>query len=272
MKILAVETATAWQSVAILGGKSVVARLDRDAQGSHARCLLPAIDRLLTSSGLRLTELDGLAVSIGPGSFTGLRVGLATMLGFRTVTGLPLVVVPTLEAMAWNLRGTAFALCPIIKSRTGEVYWGLYQWTDSETLVKMADERVGSPSAVASAIHSPTIVFGDGWEAYAVDIRRCVGERSELLIESPSSRAPSAVSVGLAGVKRLVKGEIAGIGVAPLYVQRSEAELNYDRGAAMASPSRLDKRLARRRALAQSGLKRTGPHVDGRSRRRRSVT
>src|SRR5690242_7052400 len=105
MKILAIETATAWQCVALLDGERVVGRRDQDAAGSHARLLLPAIDRLLSEAGLRPAQLDGLVVSIGPGSFTGLRVGLATALGIRTIAGLPLVAVPTLEGMAWNQRG-----------------------------------------------------------------------------------------------------------------------------------------------------------------------
>ena len=97
MKVLAVETATSWQSVAILDESRVLARHDQDAAGSHAKLLLPTIDRLFCETGLTLTQLDGLVVSIGPGSFTGLRVGLATLLGFRTISRLPLSVVPTLE-------------------------------------------------------------------------------------------------------------------------------------------------------------------------------
>ena len=84
MKILAVETATSWQSVAILDGERVLARCDQQAVGSHANLLLPTIDRLFCETGLVPARLDGLVVSVGPGSFTGLRVGLSTILGFRT--------------------------------------------------------------------------------------------------------------------------------------------------------------------------------------------
>lgn len=229
MKILAVETATAWQSVAILDGERVLARSDRDAEGSHARWLVPTIDRLLASTHLDLARLDGLAVSIGPGSFTGLRVGLATMLGFRAVTGLPLAVVPTLEAMAWNLRGAALPICPILKSRTGEVYWALYRWSAEGTLLRLAEERVGAPNLIAQGLQEPTLVLGDGWLRYATDIRLALADRSSLLRESPAeAMRPSAVSIGLAGLARLSRGETAGLGVAPRYVQRSEAEITYE--------------------------------------------
>ena len=81
--VLAIDTATVWQSVALLRGERVLALVEQDADGSHARSLMGAIDRVLRESSLSLKDLQGLAVSIGPGSFTGLRVGLATMLGFR---------------------------------------------------------------------------------------------------------------------------------------------------------------------------------------------
>ena len=103
--VLAIDTATAWQSVALLRDERVLALAEQNAEGSHARSLMRAIDRVMKEAGLTLRDLKGLALSIGPGSFTGLRVGLATMLGFRSVLGTPLALVPTLEAMAWNLRG-----------------------------------------------------------------------------------------------------------------------------------------------------------------------
>ena len=161
MKILAVDTATAWQSVAVLDGEKVLARADEDAEGAQAKRLVPAIDRVLASCGMTLADLEGLAVSIGPGSFTGLRVGLATMLGFRLVTGLPLAAVPTLEAMAWSLRDAAVPLCPMLKARTGEVYWGLYRWQDDMTLQVLQDERVGTVGTVAQSLCGPVMLFGE---------------------------------------------------------------------------------------------------------------
>lgn len=243
MKILAVETATAWQSVAILDGETVLARAEQDAKGSHARTLLPVIDRLFKETGLTLNDLHGLAVSIGPGSFTGLRVGLATMLGFRTVTKLPLVAVPTLEAMAWSLRGMSLPICPILMSRIGEVYWAQYQWTDRRTLIPLLDERVGSPQALAQTIEKPLLVCGDGWQAYGKDIRAALGAEARMLAEADAeAMCPSAVSVGLAALPRLAKGEVAGVGIAPRYVQRTQAELTHEH---LGGPSAADQRQQR---------------------------
>ncbi|HKW85861.1 MAG TPA: tRNA (adenosine(37)-N6)-threonylcarbamoyltransferase complex dimerization subunit type 1 TsaB, partial [Nitrospiraceae bacterium] len=190
----------------------------------HAKWLVPTIDRVLASGGLTLSDLDGLAVSIGPGSFTGLRVGLATMLGLRVVTGLPLAAVPTLEAMAWNLRSADLPLCPILRCRRGEVYWALYQWTSAGALRCITAERVGPLELLAQSINGPTLVFGEGWQTYRDDIRRLLGARA--CEAPPEAMAASAVSVGLAGLERLARGEVAGQGLSPRYVQRAEAELS----------------------------------------------
>lgn len=232
MKLLAVETATGCQSVAVLDGTAVLARSDQDIQGAHARWLIPTIDRVLTASRLTLSGLEGLAVSIGPGSFTGLRVGLATMTGIRMVTGTPLAAVPTLEAMAWNLRDPDRVLCPILKARAGEVYWAQYRWTSAGELTTIMEERVGSPEQVARSIGGPTLVFGEGWQLYCDELCRLLGLQEGDVREAPrEAMAASAVGVGLAGLARLARGEAAGQGLSPRYVQRSEAELNLARRA-----------------------------------------
>lgn len=236
MKVLAVETATSRQSVAILDGQAILARWDEDAQGAHARRLLPAIDRLLNSCSLSLSALDGLAVSIGPGSFTGLRVGLATVLGFRLASGLPLVTVPTLEALAWNYRDSRHDLCPVLKARTGEVYWAVYQWTGAGRLNRISGERVGSLEALAQSLQGPMVMLGEGWRIYRNELRDLLGPRMCDVTEAPEeAMVASAVAVGLAGLDRLARGTVEGTGLSPLYVQRAEAELNWERRNAAAS-------------------------------------
>src|SRR5690242_9406008 len=207
MKILAVETATSWQSVAILDGEKVLARCDQEAAGSQGRLLLTSIDRLFSETGLAPARLDGLIVSIGPGSFTGLRVGLATMLGFRTVTGLPLAVVPTLEGMAWNLRGAALPVCPVLNSRRGELYWAVFRWAADDQLERVLAEQVGTPERLGSTLTGNTILFGEGWAAETDAIRSAISSPATV-VETPAHVwRPSAVSVGFAGLARLRRGE-----------------------------------------------------------------
>ncbi len=260
MKILAVETATAWQSVAILDDDRVLARCDQEAQGAHARLLLPTIDRLLKSAGLSLAGLDGLAVSIGPGSFTGLRIGLATMLGFRTITQLPLAVVPTLEGMAWNLRGTSMPLCPVLNSRRGELYWALFRWTSHDRVERLVPEQVGHPATLGGQLTGPVMLYGEGWETEQAAIRATIAQTVIISEAASLDLKPSAVSIGLAGIARLLRGEQAGIGVGPLYVQRPEAELKYEQSGGISPVARRQEKVARklrnRTALAGARMRR----------------
>jgi len=233
MKVLAIETATAIQSVALLDDRTVAASDSVDACGSHARHLVPMIDRLLRSCGWSLSTLDGLVVSIGPGSFTGLRVGLATMLGFRSVTGLPLAAVPTLEGLCWNMHRANQPLCPVVRSRPGEVYWGSYRWTSEGRLERRCEEQVGPVESLAQTITEPTIVLGDGWQVNRDQVRRLLGARAADAVEAPIDKMQaSAVSVGLAGVELLRQGSVAGRIQTPRYVQRAEAEIVFERRAA----------------------------------------
>jgi tRNA threonylcarbamoyladenosine biosynthesis protein TsaB len=245
MKILAVETATSWQSVALLSGEQVLARCDQPAAGSHARLLLPAIDRLFSEAGLVPAKLDGLVVSIGPGSFTGLRVGLATVLGIRTITRLPLVVVPTLEGMAWNLRDAALPLCPVINSRRGELYWAQFQWQGRERLQRLIPEQVGTADALGTQLGGEVVMFGEGWEHEKAAIMASAAARA-LLTEAQAHMRPSAVSVGLAGLLRLSRGEVAGLGVSPLYIQRPEAELKFEQSGGVSPVARRREKIARK--------------------------
>jgi tRNA threonylcarbamoyladenosine biosynthesis protein TsaB len=249
MKILAVDTATPWQSVAVVEGETVVARSDQDAAGSHARTLVPAIDRLLVSCGMALSDLEGLAVSIGPGSFTGLRVGLATMMGFRLVTGLPLAAVPTLEAMAWNLRGMPQRLCPMLRARTGEIYWAQYQWLPDGSILQLQEEQVGAIEVMARSVQVPTLMFGDGWTLHKKDLQRVLDKRLGGGEEvPPEAMRPSAVSVGRAGAERIRRGEVAGQGLAPRYVQRPEAEVMWERRGVVSPMAKAVRRSGRRSA------------------------
>jgi tRNA threonylcarbamoyladenosine biosynthesis protein TsaB len=251
MKVLAVETATSWQSVAILDGSSILARHDQDAAGSHAKLLLPTIDRLFREAGLTIKQLDGFAVSIGPGSFTGLRVGLATLLGFRTISRLPLAVVPTLEGMAWNLRGTSALLCPILNSRREELYWALFRWTGDDRLERVVSEQVGTPIILGNSLTESVLVFGEGWTVEESAIRASTSP-SVTVTEAPGSvQKPSAVSIGLAGIERLRRGEHAGTGISPLYVQRTAAELKYEESGGISPVVLRQERVARKISARQ---------------------
>ena len=223
--ILAVETATSRQSVAVLEEEQVLGYHSQDVMGSHTRLLIPTIDRLFSSLNLRVTDLTGLAVSVGPGSFTGLRVGLATLSGFQVALGLPLVAVPTLEAMAWNFRKASCPLCPILKARTGEVYWAQFRWEDGK-LMRLMEDQVGNLEEFARSVSEQTLVFGEGWLANRDRLTELLGQFQK---EAPqNAMVTSAVSVGLASLERFRVGDLEKPGLVPRYVQRSCAEMSWD--------------------------------------------
>lgn len=247
MKVLAIETATVRQSVALAQDAQVLAADSHAESGSHARWLMPAIDRVLRTAGVTLTELDAIVVSHGPGSFTGLRVGLATALGFRAVTGRPIVAVGTLDAMAWGLhamrstlgaQASALPICPLLPCRKGEVFWAQYAQAADGALTMRVAPHVGSLDAVAETIARPTLVLGDGWPDVQAAMQTAGPIADGEWVEVPDSlRHPSAVTLAQVGMERLRRGEIAGEVLAPLYVQRAEAELK--RGAVESKSSKI---------------------------------
>ena len=225
MKLLAVETATRYQSVALMDGEVLMAEKNQENCASHASSLVPAIQDLLTSLSCPFSAIEGLAVSVGPGSFTGLRVGLSTMVGFRTVTGLPLVTVPTLEAMAWCHRTSGHPVCPMLIARTNEVYWAQFQWKDGH-VIRLQEDRAGTIRDMTDSIHQPTVLFGEGWLRHQGVIMETIGDMA--IGGALASMNPSAYHVGLASLDAFQAGKFAGFHISPHYVQRSDAEVQWD--------------------------------------------
>ncbi|MFO0730687.1 MAG: tRNA (adenosine(37)-N6)-threonylcarbamoyltransferase complex dimerization subunit type 1 TsaB [Nitrospiraceae bacterium] len=247
MTVLTIETATSWQSVAVTEQGRTLALVEQDADGSHTRLLMPAIDRALKEAGIGLRDLGGLAVSIGPGSFTGLRVGLATVLGFRSVLEIPVALVPTLEGMAWRRKDCAGLVVPVLKSRKNEVYWAVYEWLPGGGLKPWGAEQVGPLESLAKSLleAGEVTVYGDGWLAYGSETRCLMGAKAVSVREVDLHR-PSALAVAKAAESRFQRQEIAGTGVTPRYVQRTEAEVQFDRRQGQSSSERRRERVAKK--------------------------
>ncbi len=236
MNVLAVDTSTRCQSVALMTETEVLAHDSRDDCASHSGSLLPAIHALLRSLRVSLSVVEGLAVSSGPGSFTGVRVGLATMMGLRLVTGLPLVTVPTLEAMAWRHRPdgglVSLPLCPMLAARAQDVYWAEFQWREG-SLARVTEDRVGTVRDVAEAVRRPTMMFGEGWLRHRDVFTEALGSLAVRGV--PEAGCPSAVDVGRASMSSFQTGAVAGPHVVPRYVQPSKAERQWDAGTRQAT-------------------------------------
>jgi len=137
MKLLAIDTSTDYLSLAVISGGKVLARVHRKTPRSHSSLLMPMIDRVLKRSKTVLRDIDGFCLSIGPGSFTGLRIGTAAVKGLALATKKPIVAVPTLDVIAENGKKFCGIICPVLDARKGKVYASIYR-SDGERVKKVS--------------------------------------------------------------------------------------------------------------------------------------
>jgi tRNA threonylcarbamoyladenosine biosynthesis protein TsaB len=220
MVVLALEAATSHQSIAIFKDQELLGYLETDSSRSLTTQIIPTIHQLLGLASLNVTDIEGLAVSIGPGTFTGLRVGLATMTAFRLALGIPLVGVSTLEGLAWNLPGSGLPILSTVAIREEMVYWGIFRWQENQ-VVAMKTDQIGKLTDVCTGLSEPTIVLGDGW----IRNQECLMSHNDSVVEGPSDAIwPSAKGIGRAGRVLLEKGHILPKGCTPRYIQPTYAE------------------------------------------------
>ncbi|MDD5135935.1 MAG: tRNA (adenosine(37)-N6)-threonylcarbamoyltransferase complex dimerization subunit type 1 TsaB [Candidatus Omnitrophica bacterium] len=127
MNILAIDTSTDYLSLAVMRGERIAARFHRRSHMRHSSLLVPMIDRLLKKARMKLKNIDCFAISIGPGSFTGLRIGSATIKGFSFALGKPIAAIPTLDVIARNEKSFKGIVCPVLDARKSKVYACLYR-------------------------------------------------------------------------------------------------------------------------------------------------
>lgn len=139
MKILAIESSAMVASVAILDENTVLAEYTINHKKTHSQTLLSMIDEIVTMSEVELESLDAIAVSGGPGSFTGLRIGSATAKGLGLALDKPLINVPTVDAMAYNFAGSNCVVCPMMDARRQQVYTGIYECGHTFKILKKQD-------------------------------------------------------------------------------------------------------------------------------------
>jgi len=216
MRLLAVETSSLAGGVALLDDERLVAEYLLDVSITHSERLMAAVDRVLADARWSARDLGGLAVAVGPGSFTGLRIAVSTVKGLALALGLPIAAVPTLDAMAAAVPWAALPVCPVLDARKGEVYASQYRW-DGGAMRREWEYLALSPEAFAARLTEPVVLVGDG----AAVIR---SPYARLL--PPPCRVPSPACVGALGLERLRRGDtVAPAALTPLYLRPSEAEL-----------------------------------------------
>jgi len=224
MKILAVDTATKSCSVAIAQKETILAEVTLVSEQTHSKHLMEVIKSVSRLSGIAISDLDGFAVTKGPGSFTGLRIGLATVKGLAAASGKPMVGISSLKCLAIQSFVPSFNICPIIDARKGEVYWAFYRYDDNQ-LQQLCPEQVTSPRIFLTDIQEPCVFVGNGARLYQDVIGLKLGNLAHFVPDSHS--IIRGATVAYLSQKRFEKGNFDDASsLTPCYIRRSDAEIN----------------------------------------------
>lgn len=231
MNVLALDTATRSCSVAVAIDGRPACELSTLSNRTHSLHLMGMIRDALALAELGLEEIDGFAVTIGPGSFTGLRIGISTAKGLAFAAGKPCVGVSSLEALASVCLPYPNRICVLMDARKGEVYTAVYQECDGR-LERIGDERVVAPETILRTIVSPHLFVGEAALLYEKQIRSIVAENARW---APRDRLfPKASTVAWMALDRLTAATADEVDLlVPRYIRQSDAELSiraFERG------------------------------------------
>ncbi len=220
MRVLALETSSRLGGVAVLGDGAVPVELSAEVPGAHLEWLLGAIDEALERARLLPADIEGLAVSLGPGSFIGLRVGVATAAAWAHIARRPIVGVSTLEVVAAGSGASGLVLAAL-DARRGEVVAALFRCDGVPE--RLCGDLLSSPRALVGRLPDlaePLVVTGDALERHAEEL---LGPLAPLATPAPRSLwAPRAVEVGRIGRLRLARGERDDpAALVPVYARRA---------------------------------------------------
>lgn len=226
MKILAIDSSTTSCGVAVTDNNSlkVEAFLDIEAR-THSEKLMPLLAEVLKVGGLKLKDMDGLAVTIGPGSFTGLRLALATIKTLAQITGLPLAGITTLDALSLNAKGRSELICPLLPARKGEYYFALYR-EEKLSFIRCSAYMVLKVEEVVSLLRplKKDIIFvGEGFDLCREELKKGLGSHLSKLLSVQMPLKPSHVA--FLGERYILEGKISDpLTLTPLYLRSSAAE------------------------------------------------
>lgn len=210
MNILGIDTSTPIGSVALIDDENIVAEHTLNIVQAHSSRLMPAIDTVLKWGEITPHELDGCAVGIGPGSFTGIRIGVATVKSLCYAVDKPIVGVSTLEAIAYNLRWADAVICPILDARRSEIYGSIFQ--GGSHWKRLTDDLCLPIGAFLDELEShhissnvPPIFVGDGLATYGDVIQERLGETGTFA--DALFNVPRGATIAKLGAQRLKQGD-----------------------------------------------------------------
>jgi len=225
MKLLALDSSGLVASVAIVTEETVLAEYTVNYKKTHSQTLLPMLDEIVRMLGIDLSEVDGIAVSAGPGSFTGLRIGSATAKGLGLALEKPIISVPTLEGLAYNLIGSHALICPMMDARRNQVYTGLYEFDQDRLISKLKQKAIAIEEIIdeINKMGKSVIYLGDGTSMYDSIIKDRT--KVDYRLAPIHMNRQRAASIGALGLVYMKEGKVVTAAEhAPIYLRVSQAE------------------------------------------------
>jgi tRNA threonylcarbamoyladenosine biosynthesis protein TsaB len=224
--LLAIDTSSLVLSCALAEEDRLIAEWTVQKKLTHSEQLIPHMDEMMKEAGVKKSDITAIACSKGPGSFTGLRIGLATAKMCSYIWKIPLLGINTLESLAWNMAGAQAFILPLIDAQRGNVYAALYGAFDT-VYQEYGDEAAPIDTVIEAAVRhgGPIVAVGEGADIYK-DKLLAAG----IKVASPQHRCTRAGSVALAAWDHLKKGETDDpLTLVPHYIRRSEAEVLWEK-------------------------------------------
>ena len=225
MKILAIDSSGLVASVALLDDDKLVGEYTIHNKKTHSQTLLPMISDMLSMADVDISEIDVIAAASGPGSFTGLRIGASTAKGLAQALDVPIVAVPTLEALAFHFAGTDAVVCPMMDARRNQAYYGIYDVSEKipRVLVEQDAAPVEEVMNKVNELGRPVIFLGDGVPVFESKIEEMITVPYQCAL--PSERYQKASSVAILGQLYWEQGKaVPAKEFAPIYLRMSQAE------------------------------------------------
>ena len=225
MKVLGIDSSGLVASAALLEEESILGDYSTNYKKTHSETLMPMIDTLLTQLGVERTAIDYVAVASGPGSFTGLRIGAATAKGICLALHVPLIPVPTLDAMAMNLWGAADLVCPMMDARRDQVYTGIYAFSEGRPVRKTEPGPLSLAEAAErlNGFGRKVLLLGDGADRFKEDLKNKLTVDYDFAPAHLNRQRAGSVAV-LGRLLALEGGAVSGESFAPSYYRLSQAE------------------------------------------------
>lgn len=228
MKILSIDTSSNICGVSILENTELLCILDNNTGRTHSENLMPMIDEVFKKTDLNIKDIDLIVCDIGPGSFTGIRIGIATVKAFKDSLNIPCIGISSLEALAYNVTNDSNLICSILDAKNDNCYFALYEKKDNiiETLIEPQAEDIQSAIAILKSYiednyNTFNITFvGDGSKVFQSQIKETFNE-SEIIDKNLDNL--NSYNLGICGLKNYLNGQV-NKEILPLYLKKPQAQ------------------------------------------------